>query len=408
VTTSVPKKLWQREDLCYCSNVHFSDSETDLNNVIDHFITGVREQRQLNEMGSGIWINNKISQKLTAHPEKINALRDLLKRKGIKLYTLNGFPYDNFHAEKVKEGVYLPDWSQPERYNYTLNLAQILAICLSEDAEEGTISSLPLGFRHNWTEKKQNRALEALCKMANELSKIVTSTGKSIRLCLEMEPDCVLESTEETIALFQQQLPAKAKQLGIDEHKIKRHLGICFDVCHQAVMFESIPDSLAQLLNAEISIGKIQISSALEIKDPKKQSNREILEHFAEPKYLHQVRTLLNNKVTGLLDLSTALNHADFPTADSWRIHFHLPIQSTTLQQQEINTTQESILDVLDFLKLHPQCHPHLEVETYTWNVLPESIRPHDEQSLITGLTEELNWLEQQMQQRELLKNVST
>jgi len=405
VITPQRKKIWRREELCYCSNVHDSVSEADLKHVVTHFVNGVRQQRQLIEMGSGLWINKQISQQLIAHPEKIQVFKDLLKSNGISLYTLNGFPYDNFHAEVVKEAVYSPDWSQPERYDYTLNLARILAACLPEEAEEGTISSLPLGFRYDWTEEKQDQALAALCSMVNELSGIFTKTGKSIRLCLEMEPDCVLQSTFEIIELFQQQLPAKAKQLGIDEQRIKKHLGICFDVCHQAVMFEDITDSLTQFFNADIRLGKIQISSALEIKNPGQQKSRELLAPFAEPKYLHQVRTLLDNKVEGVLDLSAALKNTEFPTAGPWRIHYHLPIQSATFPQQLMDTTQVCILDVLDFLQAHPQCHPHLEVETYTWNVLPESMRPHDDKSLIKGLTAELNWLERQMQQRGLLQN---
>lgn len=403
MTTTAPINHWKKEELCYCSNVHALTSEDHLTQVIKHFVNNVRKQRRLNKMAAGLWINAQVSKELNRQAHKGNELADLLKQHGINLFTLNGFPYDNFHAGVVKESVYSPDWSEKARYRYTCELANILAECLPEDAREGTISTLPLGFRHNWSTQKHEIALQALCKTAEYLSVILTTTGKSIRLCLEMEPDCVLESTTETLDLFQNQLPKQIKHMGLNDSLIEQHLGICFDVCHQAVMFENIADSMAQLLDAGINIGKIQISSALEVQNPNLKSSRSILAQFAEPKYLHQVRTLHKNKVAGLLDLSIALTDVSFPTSTPWRIHFHVPIQSATLQQQELNTTQHAIIDVLDFLQSHPQCHPHLEVETYTWNVLPESIRPHDPQSLVRGLTEELNWLEREMQQRGLV-----
>lgn len=397
------QQRWSREALCYCSNVHYSETEADLYDVISHYHSGVRKKRQLNQMASGLWINHKISQQLLANPEKIQAFKAFLSQKGVKLCTLNGFPYDNFHADVVKEQVYLPDWSDPARYQYSINLAQILAECLPEEEGEGTISTLPLGFKHNWTEKQQDKALDALCRIAKQLAGLFKQTGKSIRLCLEMEPDCVLESTFEVLDLFQKQLPNKAAQLGIEKNTLKQHLGLCFDVCHQAVMFENIPEVLDQLVKAEITIGKIQISSALEIKKPDQQRSKNLLAEFAEPKYLHQVRTQHQGELIRSLDLALALTQENFPTTSAWRIHYHLPIQVSSLPQQEMNTTQQSILEVLDFLQTHPDFHPHLEVETYTWNVLPSSIRPHDKLSLINGLAEELNWLEQQMQNRELL-----
>lgn len=400
---SVLNKYWQKEQLCYCSNVHSQTSEDSLYEVISHYINGVRQQRQLSEMAAGLWINAQVSQELTHQPGKINKLASVLKQHKINLFTLNGFPYDNFHAQVVKERVYVPDWSMPERYQYSCQLADILAGCLSSETAEGTISTLPLGFRYDWSEQKHSLALQALCKAAEYFAGIYTRTGKSIRLCLEMEPDCVLEATPETIVLFQQELPAKAEQLGIDQRIIERHLGICFDVCHQAVMFENIQQSMAQLLSAGINIGKIQISSALEVQYPNQEKVQEILKQYAEPKYLHQVRVQQDSKVTGQLDLSAALTDANFPATAPWRIHFHVPIQATTLQCQELKTTQGAILDMLDFLQANPACHPHLEVETYTWHVLPEVIRPHGQHSLIMGLTEELKWLEQAMQQRGLL-----
>ena len=395
---------WQRHELTYCSNVHPAETVESLNTVIAFFMNGVRLARNLPMMGTGLWLSDQVSMELATSSVKYDELVSLLASNNIKLFTLNGFPFGNFHAESVKERVYTPDWSQLPRYNYTRRLAEILAACLPDDMEEGTISTLPLGFRYTWTEQQHDAAMDALCRLAGFLADLYQSSGRSIRVCLEMEPDCVLETTEEMIHFFQHQLPAKALALGISENTIRNHLGVCFDVCHQAVMFEDVDLSMARLLAADIVIGKIQISSALELKRPAQESGLQVLHKFAEQKYLHQVRTLENNKLIGSVDLAVAFETDNFPTAEPWRVHFHVPIQATTLERQELDTTQGSILKVLDFLKANPECHPHLEVETYTWQVLPVSLRPQNDLALINGLTAELSWLEKQMSLRGLLR----
>jgi len=394
---------WRRQDLTYCSNVHPAETEQALAQVINLFINGVRQARALDSMGSGLWLTAKLASELTAKPEKLNAFQDLLQKNHINLFTLNGFPFGDFHAESVKARVYSPDWSEPERLQYTLNLAQILATCLPDEAPEGTISTLPLGYKLSWNAERHQASLKNLVSLAQALAELKQSSGHNIRVCLEMEPDCVLEATSEIIRFFQHDLPAQAQAMGVDSSLINSHLGICYDVCHQAVMFEDITNSLVRLLTAGIVIGKIQISSALELHKPNNPANKELLRQFAEPKYLHQVRTLQDGKVLGVTDLIEAFDTTSFPDTQPWRVHFHVPIQTTSLAQQELGTTQAAILKVLDFLTITPNCRPHLEVETYTWQVLPAALRPQNDQALIAGLTAELDWLERAMSDRNLL-----
>lgn len=394
---------WRRHELTYCSNVHPAETVESLNKVIAFFMKGVRQARNLERMGAGLWLSDQVSSELATNSVKFDELLSLLERNKIELFTLNGFPFGNFHAEAVKEQVYTPDWSQLHRYNYTKRLAEILAICLPDDMTEGTISTLPLGFRYTWTEQQHEVALDALCRLAVFLADLYQTSGRSIRVCLEMEPDCVLETTEEMVHFFQHQLPAKALVLGINEKVIRNHLGVCFDVCHQAVMFEDVDLSMERLLAADIVIGKIQISSALELKFPNQENGLQVLREFAEPKYLHQVRTIVNNQLIGVVDLPIALEANHLPKTGAWRVHFHAPIQAATLVHEELSTTQLAIIKVLDFLKINPACRPHLEVETYTWQVLPITLRPQNDIALINGLTEELNWLEKQMSSRGLL-----
>jgi hypothetical protein len=104
------------------------------------------------------------------------------------------------------------------------------------------------------------------------------------------------------------------------------------------------------------------------------------------------------------MDLPDALADSGFP-ADPWRIHFHVPVQSRTLFTGDLGTTQAAIGAALDFLAAQEgRLHPHLEVETYTWQVLPEAMRPTDEAQLIAGLAQELHWLQEQLAARGLLR----
>jgi hypothetical protein len=168
-------------------------------------------------------------------------------------------------------------------------------------------------------------------------------------------------------------------------------------------MFERAGDALAHITGAGITVGKIQISSALRIADPADETTRAALRGFAEPRYFHQTRTRDRvGGLTGTMDLSEALDDATLPPHE-WRVHFHVPVQATQLVAAGLATTQSDIVDVLDFLGAHAHLTPHLEVETYTWGVLPVALRPRDEASLIRGISAELDWLEQQLISRGLL-----
>ncbi len=397
---------WHRSDLTYCTNVHPSETLEQLLAVIDGPLAAVRQERRLANMGSGLWLSHTAATKLLASDKAYRAFSRTLDANGIDLFTLNGFPYGDFHAKRVKECVYLPDWSDDTRLLYTLDLAVILAGVMPPEQQEGTISSIPLGFAPDWGEARQERALNSLCRCIGALHEIHQETGCSIRLCLEMEPGCVLETTDQLIPLFAREVPRALEQQQMDPNLLFQHLGICFDVCHQAVMFEDVYESLSRIHQAGIPVGKIQISSALELCNPASQTARNELAEFIETRYLHQSCHLdENNQVQRALDLNQAME--TFPQTTPWRSHFHIPIQTRELVTGSLGTTQDQILRTLDFLLDHPDFHPHLEVETYTWQVLPEAIRPKDEPALIEGLSAELEWLEQAMLSRSLLQETS-
>ena len=393
---------WHRSELTYCTNVHPGENLAQVTGIVSGPLSAVRQHRGLPLMAAGLWLSHPTARELESG-DNLLRFANLLEKHATTLFTLNGFPARGFHSQRVKEAVYHPDWSEPDRLDYTLMLAGILARLLPDDISEGTISSVPLGFGPEWEPARHTRALDALCQCVAGLEQIQQDTGRQIRLCLEMEPGCALESTDALIPLFSSELPEHFVRRGLEPALIDKHLGICFDVCHQAVMFEDTYQALGRIHGAGIAIGKIQISSALELKFPKDDEARNSLAGFVEEKYLHQSRCRdENDHLLGVMDLDQAFNA--FPTTRPWRVHFHVPIQAETLLNDGLSTTQQDIGRTLDYLRDHPELHPHLEVETYTWTALPQSIRPTDEHMIVAGLSAELIWLEAQMRKRGLLR----
>jgi hypothetical protein len=394
---------WLRSELTYCTNVHPGNNQAQVMEIVAGPLARVRQRRELSSMTGGLWFSQNTARDLLAQ-NNLQRFAERLDQNAITLFTLNGFPAIDFHAPRIKETVYRPDWADQERLEYTLDLARILSTLLDPAIGEGTISTVPLGFASDWNQHRHDQALQALCQMAAELGRIYQASGEKIRLCLEMEPGCALQDTDSLISFFTQDLAACARRQGVAGQLIDDHLGICFDVCHQAVMFEDCYEVMRRIVEAGIVIGKIQISSALELLHPADDEARAALADFVEPKYLHQSCCRdQHGDLHSVLDLDEAL--ADLPRTDPWRIHFHVPIQAESLISDGLGTTQNDICRVLDFLHDHPGLHPHLEVETYTWGALPQAIRPTDEDTMVDGLSAELAWLETQMRQRDLLQD---
>ena len=385
--------VWSSEELFYCSNVHPGDSLREVENNVRRFISPVRSQRGLEQLQAGLWLSSVAAEELVASDSRLESFSALLDTEGILLTSLNGFPYARFHDNVVKEKVYLPHWGQRTRLDYTLKLARLLSGLMPESCDEGTISTLPLAFARDWSVSDQQASEKYLCELILALTELEQSSGKRIRICLEMEPGCVIETTSQLIHFFTETLQTAVSDYGLPVDSIARYLGVCFDICHQAVMFENIEWSLAAIHRAGIVIGKIQISSALRL--PNAAEARDLLVQYAEPRYLHQVSTLdRNGEQQFCVDLADALVNGQLPQDAEWRVHFHVPIQSEHLGSPLLSTTREAIVDTCRFLAAHPSLKPHLEVETYTWGMLPETLRPANESQLINAVAEELNWLQ--------------
>jgi sugar phosphate isomerase/epimerase len=403
--TDFSGRRWTREELTYCSNVHPGETLNQIGRVVTEQLAAVRRARGLSSMGTGLWLSAAGADELIRDDDARKNFGDLLAGSGIDLFTINGFPYGDFHSPSVKEKVYAPDWADQRRYGYTLKLARILAELLSDTQPFGSISTLPLGSAANWDDVRQATAVDALCRLAVELDELYRQTGRRIVICLEMEPGCVLERTEQVVDLFTEELPAAAARRAIEPQLVRRHIGVCFDVCHQAVMFENPVDALRRIHDARIAVGKIQLSSALEVTDPDSKEALAELAEYVEPRYLHQVQArTADDQIVATLDLPEALNTPVLPRNAVWRVHFHVPIQAGRLSAEHLRTTRPALEGIFDLLAELPDFCPHLEVETYTWQVLPEALRPRDDEELCRGIVRELEWVEFQMQRCDLLK----
>jgi sugar phosphate isomerase/epimerase len=328
-------------------------------------------KRQVGTMGEpyaiGLRLSDAASREL-AGTEELERFRAWLSEHGCYVFTINGFPFGRFHGAGVKERVYLPDWSSAERVEYTNRLLRILAALLP-DGVDGSVSTAPVSFKafdgpRLGGEAWERTARENLWRCIDEAARIEKETGKCVRIAIEPEPLCYLETTEETIAFIDRM---RADRPG-DGHA-RQYLGVNYDACHLAVEYEDARQSLELLRNAGIDVVKLHLSSALKVEPT--PAIREKLRLFCEPTYLHQVVARTNNGFVRYTDLPDALA-ADAP-AEEWRIHFHVPLHHPGGDWYQ--TTADHLRAVLDWLAEHPSACTHLEMETYTWGVLPDSMR---------------------------------
>ncbi|MFV0443724.1 MAG: metabolite traffic protein EboE [Planctomycetaceae bacterium] len=383
--------------LSYCTNVHPGQSVAEVVARLRDCTAPVQEQLGT-PIAAGLWLADAVIREVANDPASAQRLQETLEELDLVCYTLNAFPFGNFHSEQVKEQVYLPDWTTGERFDYTLACARYLAELLP-DGVEGSLSTVPLGYKgFPHANDFDSRCHARLLQLAESLDELHDDTGRVIRLAIEPEPCCVLETTDETLGFFEQ-LFAAAESSGRLE-MARRHLGVCYDVCHQSVEFEDVGDSIARLAATDVRINKVHITCALRLTEPGDNSDgREALQHFVEPRYLHQ--TLARGPKGELLrqqDLSAefcSVPPADFAAAGEWRTHFHVPVNAETIGP--LLTTRDDLRRALQAVHQLPYA-PHLEVETYTWGVLPGEAKP----LLVDGLTAELRAT------RELLQSIGS
>ena len=388
--------------LTYCTNIHPGESWREVRANLERYVLAVKTRVAGDApFGVGLRLSAQAADAL-AQPGELAALDTFLAAHGLYVFTINGFPYGAFHGTRVKEAVYLPDWLDEARLVYTDRLATLLARLLPPEPElEGTVSTVPGAFKSRVPgEREAARLADLLLRHVVTLNRIREETGKVISLALEPEPWCYLETVADTVAFFERHLFASSAvaRLGDltglgraqSEASLRRHLGVCFDACHMAVEFEDPRQGLQALRAAGIRVSKVQLSAGLKVwLDGRDPETRRALRPFANDVYLHQVVQRVGGRLTRFLDLPQALD-AVTPDADSpreWRIHFHVPLFLDRLGP--FHNTQDYLQELLDLVAGDAACQ-HLEVETYTWDVLPEEHRRED---IVASVARELRWV---------------
>ena len=369
--------------LSYCTNVHPGRSVAEVEAGLDRYTVPVAAQFG-EPLAAGLWLARPVVSELLDASGGLRKFLEGLDRRKLTCHTLNAFPFGDFHSARVKENVYLPDWTTVERLQYTGDCAAVLAYLLA-DGVDGSISTLPLGFkRFEHPPDFLDRCAKMLVKMAEILDNVHRTSGKMIRLAIEPEPLCTLETTAEVIDFFRR-LHHHAELAGAMD-AVRDHLGVCYDICHQAVEFEDVVKSINELDDADIRINKVHISCAIQIDKPMENTEaRAALARYVEPRYLHQTTALVDHgEVLREIDLTESFL-ADpgpaFADAPAWRVHYHVPVDAHHLGP--LSTTRPDLLKALTAIA-ELEYAPHLEVETYTWEVLPGD-GPAD---LVEGLTE--------------------
>lgn len=399
-------KLPSHGHLTYCSNIHPGETWSEVLTSLQIHLPAIKQQVAPDgPMGIGLRLSNQASielQKLGIEP-----FLEWMQLQGFYVFTMNGFPYGGFHRQTVKDQVHQPDWTTDERVIYTKRLFDLLAKMVPEGMDGG-ISTSPLSYKPWWTREQHHTvfraATENLLKIVVQLHRYHQHQGITLHLDIEPEPDGLIENSLETVRYFEEWLIPLGKrvlsdQLNVTEDEvekiIKRHVMVCYDVCHFAVTYESPAEAMGRFLEAGIGIGKIQISSALKGNFTGNQYSREeyakVFKSLDEPTYLHQVVARdSENKLHQYQDLPDALNYLSQPDVIEWRTHFHVPvfIESYGLLQ----STQCDIREVLQLWIKSPMTN-HLEVETYTWEVLPEELQT----DITTSIARELHWVIEQL-----------
>ncbi len=393
--------------LTYCTNIHPGESWAEVLASLQQHVPTIKAQLAPQQaFGLGLRLSDLASRELLADGQ-LAAFKHWLQTEDCYVFTINGFPFGGFHGMRVKDEVHRPDWTTRARVDYTRRLFRILAELLPPGMDGG-VSTSPLSYKpwHRtspttnladyWSVYEQSAAHLAL--VAEDLYRIFRRTGQVLHLDIEPEPDGLLENTEDTLYAFQEWIiPVAASRLaagfGLDqvqaERAARQHLQICYDVCHFAVAFEDHGQSLNQFEAAGLRIGRFQISAALRADFATGRASELLAElrNFDEPTYLHQVTTRQpGGQLHHYPDLGAALAHSAAEQAAEWRTHFHVPIFVN--QYKNLQSTQPDIVEVLKLQKLQPRTQ-HLEVETYTWEVLPAELRL----GVTDSIVRELAWV---------------
>ena len=387
-------KLKHGLHLAYCTNIHRGETWAQTFDNLRRHTLAVRQRVAPDRTYAiGLRLGALAARELN-DSSTLTAFQRWLDQHDCYVFTINGFPYGEFHGTRVKEQVYAPDWTTPERLEYTQMLFSLLAKLVPKGVD-GSVSTVPVSFKEFLKDSRQEAVARLnLWRCVEFLEKLSRESDRTLHLGLEPEPLCHLETTPETVEFFDRMRADRPGDLRLDEH-----LGVNYDCCHLAIEFESAGQSLMKLHESGIRISKLHLSSALKLHPTAEV--RQALHAFAEDTYFHQVvARSADGKITRYRDLDVALaRHNQLPPAlsEEWRIHFHIPLHSPPTAI--FDTTSDHLCDALDWLRQHPGLCSHLEMETYTWEVMPPELK---KRSVVDQLVAEYEWCLGQLSQRQL------
>lgn len=394
--------------LSYCSNLHPGSTWSEIRSQLGTYIPELKMRLSPDApFGIGLRLSAEAAYTLRQE-ESLREFRSWLEKEDLYVFTANGFVHGHFHAERVKDEVYKPHWGQNDRLEFTRAIIEIMAE-LTPEGGEASISTAPISYKYwNFSDEESNQIADQsarnLAELAYAMAHIEMEQQKHIHVDIEPEPDCYLETTDETIDYFQNILFTTGSEFlqetySVSEQEalevLKRHIQVCFDTCHVALEYEDPVDSIRKFQQADIGIGKVQISSALKVQLPENRTTvAEQLQQFDEPVYLHQVLARMQNgDIQQYRDLGAGLGNIHYPEMTEWRVHYHVPVFLESYGM--LSSTQDDTLQTLQecFKGSDPICN-HFEVETYTWDVLPDGLKLE----LTDSVERELRWVLDQLQ----------
>ncbi len=396
-------KTLHQSHLTYCTNIHPGENWAAVFQSLETYALAIKRDISPNEQfGIGLRLSDTAAKELL-EGDALQVFKEWLEKENCYIFTMNGFPFGDFHDVVIKDKVHYPDWTTHERFQYTKNLIDILSELLPAGLSGG-ISTSPLSYKF-WhkdeaaTHQAKLSSTRHYIQIVAYLQQLEAAKGTPIHIDIEPEPDGLLENTEEVLAFYQDYLfTVGAIQLveelscSIEQAKkyILRYLQICYDVCHFALAFEAPKDTIKRLHDQGIQVGKIQISAALKCKRSTQVSieqQQQALQEFDEPTYLHQaVLQLTDGSLRKFPDLKEGMEGMNDPAFAELRTHFHVPV--FLADYGHLSSTQDAIEAALALWKESPYS-AHLEVETYTWGVLPAALQADLQESI----ARELSWI---------------
>ncbi|MFT4805914.1 MAG: 5-hydroxyisourate hydrolase-like protein (transthyretin family) [Psychroserpens sp.] len=389
--------------LSYCTNIHAGESWTEMFENLKVYLLNIKQKVSEKEpFGIGLRLSHQAAVELS-NKTVLQSFKKWLILNNLYVFTINGFPYGNFHGETIKDQVHTPDWTTDLRKEYTILLFDILGALVPEHLVGG-ISTSPISYKYWYTtevrlEDAKIKACDYLIDVVQHLMDIKNLTGKSMHLDIEPEPDGCIENSKEFLHFYNDYLlklgvPLLMKKNNYTtneaDNAIREHIQLCFDICHFSIAYEKPSEVIKKMRDNRIKIGKVQISAALKCNLENNNTIQELqnyLRPFHEPNYLHQavIKTKENNYLK-FRDLDVAIAAMNVANFKELRTHYHVPV--FLAEYQELQSTQDDIIETLQLWKTD-NFTDHLEIETYTWDVLPDKMKT----DIIGAVTREINWV---------------